>query len=71
MKSKLPWSSCDNEWNSPQCVMRTNFTYNCSVFLQEQNNSNMKNFLKQNKLILFLKQVLQNRQAKNTFINMF
>jgi hypothetical protein len=46
MKSKLPWSSCDNEWNSPQCVMRTNFTYNCSVFLQEQNNSKMKNILK-------------------------
>ena len=35
LRSKLPWSSCDQPWNSDQCVIRTNFTYNCSVFKEE------------------------------------
>jgi hypothetical protein len=31
MQSKLPWGSCSNEWNTPQCTIR-NATLNCSQF---------------------------------------
>jgi hypothetical protein len=30
-RAKLPWSSCNNEWNTPDCVVK-NKTYNCSYF---------------------------------------
>ena len=31
MRAELPWGTCNNEWNTPECTIR-NATINCTQF---------------------------------------
>jgi hypothetical protein len=33
LRLNLPWSSCNNDWNTPDCAMRDK-DMNCSYFFQ-------------------------------------